>query len=91
MIAVTEITFKHTHYLAMIFKHYRSLLIMMSLTVNPIGSYVKKQTWVGCLSFSLGNIRPLYRSSLKAHYSVSVAKNEYIVRYGIDEIRFYGH
>ena len=53
--------------------------------VNPIGSYVKKhKLW--CLSFSLGNIRPSYRSSLKAHYLVSVAKHEDIVRYGIDEI-----
>ena len=53
--------------------------------VNPIGSYVKKHK-LGCLSFSLGNIRPLYRSSLKAHYLVSVAKHGDIVKYGIDKV-----
>ena len=53
--------------------------------VNPIGSYVKKHK-LGCLSFLLGNIRPLYRSSLKAHYLISVAKHGDIVKYGIDKV-----
>ena len=50
---------------------------------NPIGSYVHTHK-LGCLFFSLGNIRPQYRSSLKSIYLVAVAKSEDIARYGID-------
>ena len=45
-----------------------------------------KKHKLGCLSFSLGNIRPLYRSSLKAHYLIAIARHEDITRYGIDKI-----
>ena len=50
---------------------------------NPIGSYVNTHK-LGCLFFSLGNIRPQYRSSLKSIYLVAVAKSQDITRYGID-------
>ena len=51
--------------------------------VNPIGSYVNTHN-LGCLFFTLGNIRPSYRSSLKAIYLVSVARVQDIKNYGID-------
>ena len=51
--------------------------------VNPIGSYVSKHK-LGCLFFTLGNIRPQYRSSLKAINLVAVGKYEDIRNYGID-------
>jgi hypothetical protein len=51
--------------------------------VNPIGSYVSKHK-LGCLFFTLANIRPQYRSSLKAINLVAVGKYEDILRYGID-------
>ena len=51
--------------------------------VNPIGSYVKKHK-LGCLFFTLGNIRPKYRSSLKAINLVSLSKHENISKYGMD-------
>lgn len=50
---------------------------------NPIGSYVKTHK-LGCLFFSLGNIRPQFRSSLKAIFLLAVARSEDIDRYGID-------
>ena len=50
---------------------------------NPIGSYVHTHK-LGCLFFSLGNIRPQYRSSLKSIYLIAVAKYQDITRYGID-------
>ena len=49
--------------------------------VNLIGSYVKKHK-LGCLFFTLGNIRPKYRSSLKAINLVYLSKYENI---------WYGH
>ena len=51
--------------------------------VNPIGSYVKKHK-LGCMFFFLGNIRPQYRSTLKAIHLVAVAKSQDITKYGID-------
>lgn len=51
--------------------------------VNPIGSYVKKHK-LGCLFFTLGNIRPKYRSSLKAINLVSLSKHKNISKYGMD-------
>ena len=51
--------------------------------VNPIGSYVSKHK-LGCMFFMLGNIRPQYRSTLKAINLVAVAKHEDITKYGID-------
>lgn len=50
---------------------------------NPIGSYVHTHK-LGCLFFSLGNIRPQYRSSLKSIFLLAVAKSQDIDRYGID-------
>lgn len=51
--------------------------------VNPIGSYVSKHK-LGCLFFILGNIRPRYRSTLKAINLVAVGKHEDICKYGMD-------
>ena len=51
--------------------------------VNPIGSYVSKHK-LGCLFFTLGNVQPKYRSSLKSIHLVAVGKHEHIARYGID-------
>ena len=51
--------------------------------VNPLGSYVKKQK-LGCCFFVLANIRPQYRSTLKAISLVSVARYQDIVKYGIE-------
>ena len=50
---------------------------------NPLGSYVKKHK-MGCLFFSLGNIRPRKRSSLKAIYLVALSKSALISKYGIN-------
>ena len=50
---------------------------------NPIGSYVKTHK-LGCLFFTLGNIRPRYRSSLKAIYLLAIARSQDIDKYGID-------
>lgn len=50
---------------------------------NPIGSYSRKHK-LGCLFFSLGNIRPKYRSSLKAIFLVAVGKYLDIAKYGMD-------
>lgn len=49
---------------------------------NPIGSYVNIHK-LGCLFFTLGNIRPMYRSSLKAIFLLAVARSQDIDRYGI--------
>lgn len=50
---------------------------------NPIGSYVHTHK-LGCLFFTLGNIRPQYRSSLKAIFLLGIAKSQDIKEYGID-------
>ena len=50
---------------------------------NPIGSYVSKHK-LGCLFFMLGNIRPKYRSTLKAINLVAVARHADVVKYGLD-------
>ena len=51
--------------------------------VNPLGSYVIRHK-LGCLFFILANIRPKYRSSLKAINLVAIAKYQHICKYGID-------
>ena len=51
--------------------------------VNPIGTYVKKHK-LGCLFFVLSNVRSQFRSTLKAINLVAVARNEDIVKYGLD-------
>lgn len=43
--------------------------------VNPIGTYVKKHK-LGCLFFTLGNVRPQFRSILKAINLVAIVKHE---------------
>ena len=50
---------------------------------NPIGSYVQTHK-LGCMFLSLGNVRPLYRSSLKSIFLLSIARSQDINRYGID-------
>lgn len=50
---------------------------------NPIRSYVKVHK-LGCLFYTLGNIRPMFRSSLKAIFLLAVARSNGIDRYGID-------
>ena len=50
--------------------------------VNPIGSYVSKHK-LGCLFFTLRNIQPKHRSTLKAINLVGVGKHEDIItQYG---------
>lgn len=51
--------------------------------VNPIGSYVSKHK-LGCFFFTLGNVRPRYRSALKAINLVAVGKHKDICKYGMD-------
>lgn len=51
--------------------------------VNPLGSYIIKHK-LGCLFFMLTNIRPEYRSALKAIHLVAVGKYKDISKYGID-------
>ena len=55
---------------------------------NPLGSYISKHK-LGCVFFSLANIRPHFRSTYLSSYFVSVAKSEDINHYGIDN--FYPH
>lgn len=52
--------------------------------VNPIGSYVSTHK-LGCLFFFLANIRPQFRSTMKAINLLAVGKQEDIKHYGIDE------
>ena len=40
----------------------------------------------GFLYYTLGNLDPKLRSSLKSIYLLSVVKHEYIIKYGIDEM-----
>ena len=52
---------------------------------NPLGSYVKVHK-LGVLSFFLGNIRPQFRSSLKAYNVLAIAKHQDVVTYGINKL-----
>ena len=54
-------------------------------TCNPLGSSSRKYK-LGCIFFTLGNIRPFLRSSLKAIFLVAVAKSSTIKANGIDAI-----
>ena len=54
-------------------------------TCNPLGSSSKKFK-LGCFFFTLGNIRPALRSSLKSIFLVAVAKSTTIKNNGIDSI-----
>ena len=54
-------------------------------TCNPLGSSSKKYK-LGCIFFTLGNIQPFLRSSLKAIFLAAVAKSSTIKTNGIDAI-----
>ena len=54
-------------------------------TCNPLGSSSKKFK-LGCFFFSLGNIRPAFRSDLKSIFLVAVAKSITIKNNGIDSV-----
>ena len=54
-------------------------------TCNPLGSSSKKYK-LGCIFFTLGNIRPFWRSSLKAIFLAAVAKSSTNKTNGIDAI-----
>lgn len=51
---------------------------------NPLGAYVKKHK-LGVVTFSLGNIHPKYRSTLRTINLVVLATVPVIEKYGIDE------
>lgn len=74
----THLLFSTDPYALQIVGYYDELEI-----VNPIGSYVKKHK-LGCLFFFLANVRPQYRSTLKAINLVAVAKQEDIIENGLD-------
>lgn len=52
---------------------------------NPLGSYVSTHK-LGCLFFTLANIRPRFMSVLKAIFLVSVAEHSDIIKYGLDAV-----
>ena len=52
---------------------------------NPLGSHIKRHK-LGIVFFTLGNIRPKLRSSLKAIHLVSVAISPIIDKYGLNRI-----
>ena len=54
-------------------------------TCNPLGSSSGKHK-LGCVFFTLGNIRPMYRSGLKDIFLLVVAKSSTIKTNGIDSI-----
>lgn len=49
---------------------------------NPLGTHIKRHK-LGIVFFTLGNIRPQYRSSLKAINLVTVATTPVIEKYGL--------
>ena len=52
---------------------------------NPLGSSAKKHK-LGMFFFTLGNIRPMFRSSLKCISLFAVAKSKDIKKHGLDSI-----
>ena len=52
---------------------------------NPLGSHIKKHK-LGIVFFTLGNIRPKFRSSLKAIHLVAVATSPVIEKHGLNKI-----
>ena len=54
-------------------------------TCNPLGSSSKKYK-LGCIFFTLGNIKPLLRSNLKSLFLLALAKSTTIKNNGIDSI-----
>lgn len=51
-----------------------------------IGSVSNKNTILGLFYFTLGNIKPKFRSTLQVIQLLCAVKTEYINKYGIDEI-----
>lgn len=54
-------------------------------TVNPIGTYTKKHKLSACY-FTLGNIRPKFRSKLKLIQLVWLCKTELVKKYGLGNV-----
>ena len=54
-------------------------------TCNPLGSSSGKFK-LGCVFFTLGNMRPMLRSSLKAIFLLVVAKSSTVKAHGIDSV-----
>ena len=52
---------------------------------NPLGSHIKKHK-LGIIFFTLGNVRPKLRSSLKAIHLVAVATSPVIDKHGLNRI-----
>ena len=52
---------------------------------NPLGSHVKKHK-VGIILFTLGNIDPKFRSTLRVIHLIAIATAPIIQKYGIDAI-----
>ena len=52
---------------------------------NPLGSHIKKHK-LGIVFFTLGNIRPKFRSSLKAIHLVAVVTSPVIEKHGLNKI-----
>ena len=41
---------------------------------------------IGCFYFTIGNVHPKFRSSLKSIQLVALAKNEHLKKYGMNNI-----
>ncbi|XP_065892035.1 uncharacterized protein [Dysidea avara] len=52
---------------------------------NPLGSFRKKHK-LGCYYYTLGNISPMYRSSLKSIFLLCLVENPILNLYGHDKI-----
>ncbi|KAJ8041305.1 hypothetical protein HOLleu_12090 [Holothuria leucospilota] len=53
--------------------------------VNPIGTYTKKHKLSACY-FTLGNIRPKFRSKLKLIQLVWLCKTDLVKKYGLEKV-----
>ncbi|KAJ8021238.1 hypothetical protein HOLleu_38381 [Holothuria leucospilota] len=53
--------------------------------VNPIGTYTKKHKLSACY-FTLGNIRPKFRSKLKLIQLVWLCKTDLVKQYGLEKV-----
>ena len=47
---------------------------------------MRKLISLGCLYYTLGNLHPKLRSSLKGIHLLSIVKHSYVIKYGIDKI-----
>ena len=41
---------------------------------------------IGCFYFTLGNLHPKYRSTLKSIHLLALIKNEHLKKYGVDSV-----